>query len=228
MKLAEFHFYNGQLKQKYFLKQICKKLPDNYTTISDHLFLANVYKAVQEKVYSKIKQIQPDEYNWIKDEQLNECLLRMSDIMKDELIDKDKVEIEKTIITYDDENKHKKIDEILKEHIPEITKFRFHARIDALTPYSIWELKCVGHITKEHLLQVVIYAWLWRLTTNEEREFKIFNVKTAQVLQLNATTDQLTYIICILLKNKFKVQETKTDEEFIEDCKGIITNITNK
>jgi nitrite reductase/ring-hydroxylating ferredoxin subunit len=51
-----------------------------------------------------------------------------------------------------------------------------------------------------------------------EKKYKLFNIKTGEVLVLDATTEQLNYIMVELLKGKYFVQEKKNDREFIEDC----------
>jgi hypothetical protein len=73
---------------------------------------------------------------------------------------------------------------------------------------------------------VVIYAWLWRLTrepgesaeSNTNLDFKILNIKTGEILRVDATIDELTQIMVALLKGKYGEPVVKTDEEFIADC----------
>ena len=56
----------------------------------------------------------------------------------------------------------------------------------------------------------------------EEKVFKIFNIKTGEILRLDATMDDLNTIITTLLQGKFQEPIKKTDEEFIEDCQNCI------
>ena len=46
----------------HYLKKVVNELPEKCETPGDYLFLANVYVAIQEKLYSKLKQIGRDEY----------------------------------------------------------------------------------------------------------------------------------------------------------------------
>jgi len=101
--------------------------------------------------------------------------------------------------------------------------FRFSARTDLITEDTVWEMKCTTLISIEHKLQVVIYAWIWKhIYKEEEKLFKILNIKTGEILVLESTLEELTYIMVLLLKGKYGEQESKPDEEFIEDCQQYI------
>ena len=55
-------------------------------------------------------------------------------------------------------------------------KFRFSARVDLLTDNTLWELKCTSQLGMDHKLQVIIYAWLWRVLFDEtmvKKEIKL-------------------------------------------------------
>ena len=76
-------------------------------------------------------------------------------------------------------------------------------------------------ITIEHLLQVVIYAWIWRnIYPDDKKDFKLLNIKSGEILKLDATMEELTFIMVLLLKGKYGKIEKKTDDEFIEDCQS--------
>jgi hypothetical protein len=140
--------------------------------------------------------------------------------------------MEKTIIHQSEDAKHERIDAILGEHFDK--KFRFTARIDLMTTKTIWELKCTSKLSIDHYLQVVIYMWLWRMVKEVETnapddqaynkkecndmEFRILNIKTGELLRVDATTEELTEIVLAILKGKFGEPIVKTDEEFIADC----------
>ena len=99
-------------------------------------------------------------------------------------------------------------------------RFRFTARTDIITAKTVWELKCVREITIDHKLQVVIYAWIYRiLNPNSERVFRMFNINTNEVLELKASFEQLNFIVVSLLQGKYQESVAKTDDEFIAACK---------
>jgi hypothetical protein len=87
-----------------------------------------------------------------------------------------------------------------------------------VTEKSVWEIKCTSKITIDHLLQVIIYAWLWRILVADDRNIRILNIKTGEVLELQATNEELTQIMIALLKGKYCEPVIKTDEEFVRDC----------
>ena len=132
------------------------------------------------------------------------------------------------------EEETKKINEILGPHFPCGKKFKFSARADLITEKHIWELKCTSTISIEHRLQLVIYDWLWRALHSENslkhphkkyirkpskmKTAKIVNIKTGEMLRIDASFDELTQIVVALLKGKYITYEEKTDEEFISHC----------
>jgi hypothetical protein len=239
--------YINELKpnEHTFLKKYVDEIPQSCNNVNDYLYLSNVYYAVKEKLYFKLKQINNNEYNWLPDETIQKCFCRMNKILsisnnptiivpnnnneKPSLIN---FKIEETIIDKNNELQHKNIDDILITHFP-TDIFRFSARVDLITDNDVWEIKCTNSITNEHLLQVVIYAWLWRTTIEDilnftnVKEFKIFNVKSGVVMRLDATTDELNYIVISLLKSKYGEKEIKKDGDFIEECKSVFTKNEN-
>ena len=75
---------------------------------------------------------------------------------------------------------------------------------DFITEDSLWEVKCSSHLSIEHFLHIVIYAWLWQcMYPDSDKKFKILNIKSSQVFVLNATMEELTIIIVTLLKGKY-------------------------
>ena len=203
--------------------EIVNEISEEMTSISDYLYLANVLIALQEKLYFKLKQIDKTEYTWLSPKIVAQCNSRLENTIGKECNNK-KPKIEKLIIQQKDEDAHEEIDEFLSSAMETNAKFRFTARVDLVTEDTVWENKCTTTLTIDHKLQLVIYAWLWKMTHREddkekpEKKYKLFNIKTGEVLVLDATTEQLNYIMVELLKGKYFVQEKKTDTEFIEDC----------
>jgi len=212
-----------------FLKEIVKELPEKPVSMSDYLYLANVSVAVQETLYFKLKQIEREEYNWLSEGMISQCLKRLD---KHIGIDSQEIpKIEDTIIHQSDDKAHAKIDEFLAKHFDTTMKFRFTARVDLITDNTVWELKCTSKITIDHMLQVIIYAWLWKMrvslddTKSDEKIFKIYNIKTNELVRLDATMEELNTIIISILKSKFQTQTIKCDDEFIGDCKKYLEQL---
>jgi hypothetical protein len=209
-----------------FLKEIVNSLPEKIETINDYLYVANVSVAVQETLYFKLKQIEPDEYNWLTNDMVISCKNRLREVIGPDC-QHNMPSIEDTIIHESSEEQHEKIDIFLSTIFDESQQFRFTGRVDLISETIAWELKCTSEITIEHLVQVIIYAWLWKMRHSytdeyQEKIFKIFNIKTGEIMRLDATIDELNTIIITLLKGKFQEPIKKTDEEFIEDCQKYI------
>lgn len=210
MKSGEHDF----LKQKYQDFDPTANTPDQY------LYLANMYVAVQEKLYFKLQQILPSEYNWLTDEVVGICKERL-----DLVIGRETVELHEHVLIHNKmEDEHMAIDLALAPFLNGLgnklpTKYRFTARVDMVTQESVWELKCCQQITIDHQLQVVIYAWLWRTLHPEcTKKVKLFNIKTGEILELCATTDELTTIMVELLRGKYEKPIHLTDAQFIEQA----------
>jgi hypothetical protein len=203
-----------------FLKTLVSQLPTEYNTPADYLFLANVYTAFQEKLYFKLKQITPDDYTWLSEDMFKKCKARLTKTIGPEC-ETARPLIEKTIIHQSQELEHESIDLFLSEYFINTLKFRFTARADLITQTSLWEIKCVREITMDHQLQVVIYAWILRMKS-VDKEVKIYNIRTGEIQLLDATKEELDYIVISLLQGKYQQINKKTDAEFLEDCRQII------
>jgi hypothetical protein len=217
---------NMRMNDHIFLKEIVNSLPDKIETINDYLYVANVSVAVQETLYFKLKQIEPDEYNWLTDDMVMACKNRLREVIGPDC-ENTMPSVEDTIIHESSEEQHEKIDEYLRTIFDETQQFRFTGRVDLISETIAWELKCTSEITIEHLVQVIIYAWLWKMRHSyteeyEEKVFKIFNIKTGEIFRLDATMEDLNTIVTTLLKGKFQEPVKKTDDEFIEDCQNCI------
>ena len=207
-----------------FLKRLFHEMPSVCTKPADYLYMANMYVSVQERLYYKLKQIGQDEYSWLTDDIINKCKDRLDKTIGQECTTC-KPEFEETIIHYTMEKEHVLIDAVLAQIYGQDAKFRFSGRIDLITEKSVWELKCTSTLTIDNLLQVAIYAWIWRtINVNNpemmEKEFKILNIKTGEILVLNATIDELNFIMSKLLLGKYGKVDRLSDEDFLQGTYG--------
>jgi len=208
-----------------FLKRAVRALPERCETAADYLYLANVSIAVQEKLYSKLKQIDPDEYQWITPEIVERCKTRLGLHLGQELGKgaEGKHEIEHLLVHHSQESEHALIDAALYSHFSYEMRFRFSARLDLVTQDTMWELKCTSKISQDHLMQVAIYAWLWRILNPEcPRMCRILNIQTGEKMRLDATMEDLTQIVAALLRGKYGNVEILDDEDFVEKCRRTI------
>ena len=220
-KMVENSLIEMKENEHMYLKRIVNEMPVQCESIKDYLLLANVYTAIQERLYFKLKQI--DEYNWISDQVIADCLERLDSIIGIELKGENpQVLPEHVIIHHSMEEQHAKIDQVLAPHFPENMRFRFSAIVDLLTDTSVWELKCTGEISMDHKLQVIVYAWIWDMLDKPAKNFKILNIITGEIVTMNYEPEELTRIVIALLKGKYENMTVKTDEEFIDDCRTYI------
>jgi len=75
----------------------------------------------------------------------------------------------------------------------------------------------------DHKMQLVIYAWLWRVLFESDnavqrKQFKILNIRTGEMLRLESGMDDLTKIVTSLLRNKYEKSMKLTDSEFVQKC----------
>lgn len=198
-----------------YLKTAVEKVSETMTSISDYLYGANVYKALDEHYYSKLKQINIDDCVWLSDEDIEKCKSRIHTIIGSDC-ETEEPEAEFSIIHHSDEDKHNEIDKLLEDITPDTVRFRFSARVDLVTSKYVYELKCTSEISLEHRVQVVIYAWLYKVLGLPEREFRIFNIKTGELLTLNADFEDLNTIIRTVIKGKYIDTNKFSDDEFID------------
>jgi hypothetical protein len=211
---------NMKDNEHHFLKKIFEELEPNCRTTSEYLYMSNVYIAMKEKLYFRLKQIKREEYNWLSNETIDRCKKLLDENIlfnnKNENISQEQTIIENSMIT-ENELIDNALQFFMKKDIPE-AKYRFTARVDMITNDTIWELKCTSQISIEHLLQVVIYAWLWfTMYPTSDKKFKILNIKTGELFQLEPSIEQLTRIVVLLIKGKYGEPNILSDNEF-QNC----------
>lgn len=204
-----------------FLKKIVTNLPKECVSPRDYLYLSNVFIAVKEKLYYKLKQISEEDYNWLSESTLNWCLERLNNVIGKECAENGRNPlIEYPIVQFSMVEETRRINAVLRPYFQgENVVFRFSARTDLITWKTIWELKCTSMVSLEHKLQTIIYAWIWKiLNPGEERQTKILNIKTGEIWRLDASLEELTGIVAELLKGKYNETEINTDENFVGMC----------
>jgi hypothetical protein len=78
------------------------------------------------------------------------------------------------------------------------------------------------------MLQLVIYAWLWKLKNQAReqedliQEFKLFNVKTGELMKMEGKMEDLNNIMKALFNSRYNEIVPKHDELFISDCNDYI------
>tara|TARA_B100001093_G_scaffold93118_1_gene85346 strand:- start:17892 stop:20054 length:2163 start_codon:yes stop_codon:yes gene_type:complete len=212
-------------KKKQFLENMIEKLPEHIEGIKDYLFMANITQAISESLYFKLKQI--ESYDWLDENIVEICNNKFREVIGPDCQNHEPM-IEEYIIRNADEETHKLIDKVVSKII-ENKVLRFNARVDIITENTVWEIKCCSELTIDHMLQVVIYAWIWKIKNiDDKRVFKLFNVRTGELRKLDVEFDTLNEIMSILIKSKYQEIERKHDEAFLEDCYQYIETLSKK
>jgi hypothetical protein len=200
----EYHIFHKLLKDIDFNKQ--------WLSTSEYLKVTNVYSAMDNKIHFKIAQIM--NYDWLTDEDVHFLLKNMFLHISDE--EAFSMLYEEEIIGNEDDN-NDAIDAFTKS-INIKNKIRFKAKVDAISFTNLWEFKCTESLEPEHFIQLIIYAWIWNMKciyTEGERLFKLMNIRTGEVYQLNYKVEPINRIMECLLVAKFSKREMKSDEDFI-------------
>lgn len=177
--------------------------------ISIYLILGNLYIALTENILSKLNQI--DSYNWLSKETINACHKNIKkNIGKNAKYEK---------IIYNDNHKqhfiykHKQYGEIY-----------IGGRIDIYDDETLWEVKCTSNLTVEHMLQLLFYSWMWDQHMKNEignKKFKLLNIKSGEVMELNFNKYLIDEIVEIIFINKYEQKNKDDDLIFLEKCKKI-------
>jgi hypothetical protein len=179
-------------------------------SIADYLKMTNIYISLQENLHYKLAQIHY--YNWLSEKEVSKI---MSNMNRHILLPKDLV-YEYTIVDYETGD-YTQIDKFIETYIEE--PMRFNARVDAITDTTVWEFKCVETLELEHLLQTMIYAWLWKWMcekTQGPRVFKIMNIRTSEVQTLNYDAEEIVEIMGLIIQSKYKKKQVIADEVFVQ------------
>ena len=201
-----------------YLTEAIESVNENMSSIGDYLHAANVFKAIDEKLYSKLRQITHNDCNWLSDDDIDICKERINAYIDTDCVEYEP-EAEFTIIHHSNEDAHTNIDRALNECDLDHLLFRFTARADLVTKDTVWEMKCTSEISIDHKIQVVIYAWLWNIVyPDDKKTFKIFNIKNCELMTLNDEFDKFDIIVKEIIRGKFIEPTHKDLHTFVNDC----------
>lgn len=182
-----------------FLEEHVAKLPTAYTKPDDFLYLANVYRAVSTRQYFKLKQIRS--YGWITPEQAAAIMAnyraRVSAV--------EDFEFAVGVSGYS-----------VAGVTTDIT-----GSVDIVTATDVFEIKCTQRLQLEHVIQLILYKWLWGRTFDSPRDFKLLNVLTGECVRVGGTPAEIDAIADLLVREKYLTGAAAPDGEgFVEECLG--------
>ncbi|KAG8859169.1 hypothetical protein FRB91_008755 [Serendipita sp. 411] len=85
------------------------------------------------------------------------------------------------------------------------------------------EIKFLSGVSRETLLQVAIYGYLWSVThgVDELPVMKVYNVQDGETWSVESTIKDVESTIRKLIKAKFRYGDKSSDEEFFANCEEV-------
>lgn len=177
-------------------------------SLERYLLMSNLYIALNENIFSKLNQI--DRYDWLNTSIVTQCHSNLENqIGKNASYEHIIIQDNKNYYTYEHEL---------------YGSIYISGRIDVVDDTTLWELKCVSALTTEHLLQIIIYAWLWEKCMKKEhgnKKYKILNIRTNEILELKYNDHYVNEIIEFIFINKYDAKFKDDDNIFINNCEKI-------
>jgi len=183
-----------------FLREAYHLIGDKIETNEDFVRLTIMYISLKERIYNKIQQI--TRHNWITDALVEECFVTLRKHVKPT------------------DTRYERPIEYECPLFPEFGTIVFSGFLDTSDAETILELKCTDSLSLEHMLQLVMYAWMWEKVHSDlgPRTFKLVNVRTGQVMLLHPNTQRMEEAVRILLRNKYEKPKEVSDSEFVRVC----------
>jgi len=209
--LKEANKGTQELIKKKFVDTVGETDDKKENKISQYLFMGNAYIALSENIHSKLNQI--TSYNWLTPEIVKQCHKNLSANIGDGAI------YECQVGNCEDANGR-----FYQFKSNTYGTVEIRGRIDAYDNDTVWELKCVSSLQLEHLLQIIIYAWVWDKCMKEKsgiKSYKILNIRTREIRTITYENIVIDEIMNILFDNKYSKIDKSTDEDFIKKCKSI-------
>lgn len=210
-EIFEKSFYNKSDTVINKIKEVITKYKDNLSEddrIKISLNLSNAYVCLNENIMSKFMQI--TNYDWLNSKMIKGCLHNITcNVGKN-------IKFEEEIGDMQDDKG------IFYHHLTnEYGLIKIRGRIDAIDDDNLWEFKCVNSISREHILQLIIYTWIYEKCMKNvlgSRKYKLLNIRTGELLIIKYENYIIEEIMNILFENKFSKNKKIEDEKFIELC----------
>jgi hypothetical protein len=180
--------------------KIYQKESDGCTIpMSDILYLSNLYHSFVSGYNCKREQI--TEYTWVTDSQAKRAQHRLGRHLRQTVKFEEefsKCILGRRIIGFVDANQTSETD-------PSVTE--------------LWEIKCVSKIEPEHILQLLVYGWIYQCHHGRTPKMYLFNVLTDELQELQPSGD-LSELLVLLVEARYGQKgETISDAEFISKLK---------
>jgi hypothetical protein len=203
-KIVENYCSNATKENRAYIDNKKKELIKHQKNpISIYLILGNLYIALTENILSKLNQI--NKYDWLSADIIKICHKNIKNNISKE------AKYEQLITN----NNHNTFDyEHKKYGLISIT-----SRIDAIDDESLWEIRCTSNLNIEHMMQLIIFAWMWEQSKSDKKKYKIINIRTGEVRELKYNDFIIKEIMELIFINKYEQKTKDNDIMFLEKCK---------
>ena len=187
-------------------QHIIDKIKIETLTPEQLLYICNCWNAHKNGYLFKIYQI--TNYNWLKQDTLDKCIVRMTNLnITNDSVFEYKVEIE-------DEK--------------ELMDRRLVGFIDCFDKQNniIYEFKCVNEFKKEHYLQLAFYMYIYELNkkTDVVMSYVLFNILTNEYYIVSCDPEKLRDMVKFVIYTKYTSKTLLTNEEFIKKSDKVRKN----
>lgn len=192
----ELNLSNLKNMAKYMSK--LKKILFNYNNgkileIADLLYAANIYLCYQSSYLHKMEQIKT--YNWLSKKDIALSFKIMKNVIS------------------------KKAEYEIPIYISFKNYISISGRIDIIDNETLWEIKCTSDIKFDHILQLLIYAYITKQMKEYDniKHYKLLYILLNKIVVLEYPSDTeeiIDYLIQMKYENKNKIN----DETFIKNC----------
>ncbi len=165
---------------------------DPPSTIKGLLKLANQFGSCLSGYDFKVNQIR--NYNWLSTENLEKCRQRLAEYIHPNT----KFEYGSKII---------------------FRKSEIRGAMDMIDDEYIWEIKCVSELKTEHMLQVVIYSYMYEIETGQKRKCILYNLLSGEMLEITAP-EVAERIIRPIFHAKYHTRTKFTNEAFLQHARA--------
>ena len=186
--------------QKY--KTLIKKISTPPDKIEDHLRFANIEASLDKGIEHNLRQIK--HYSGIISHENVKCC-----------------ELNASRIDISDEPTFEE-PMIYSHYHREYGTIHIDGRVDSLSLNRLYEFKCVDHLTFEHKLQLVLYAWILQKTEPDyRRDNYLFNFFTGELLQMRYDITLIDEIMEYIFTSKYQKDIILKDPDFVRKCNSL-------
>jgi hypothetical protein len=194
--------------------------------VSKHLHMSCMYCSFLSGYVFKLNQIK--NYDWISLENLDKSFNRLDDFFgnKDMIYEK--------MIKIDQKNiKESELDYIREfNNLIINNRIELSGSIDCITRKldNMYEIKTVSSLKDEHILQLVVYAFMYNYlvgNVNLDMKYNLYNIITDECIQIKYDYELFCSIVKDLIKIKIYDNLVISNDDFLKKCMNISSRNDN-